>query len=236
MSDLLNRTCGDLAALCRGDAQELASWLERDSWRLLYSCALWVTLGGGIYGASLGLWRSPLQASYMAVKFPVLILVTTISNGALNGMLAQLLGARISFRQSLLAITMSFAIFAIVVGSLTPLSLFIVFNLPSMQSPAAGEAYATLLVMTVFIMAAAGTVANARLFGVLNHVCGNRRRAAQILCAWLAGNLFLGCQLSWSLRPFFGTPDLPVTFLRDNPFDGNFYETLVRHAMTVLSA
>jgi len=35
-----------------------------------------------------------------------------------------------------------------------------------------------------------------------------------VLFAWLAGNLFLGSQLSWILRPFIGSPSLPVEFFR----------------------
>jgi hypothetical protein len=72
MAELFHRALADLAALCRGDVQELAGWLERDSSRLLAACAWWVLLGGGLYGTSLGLWRSPLQATFMAVKFPQL--------------------------------------------------------------------------------------------------------------------------------------------------------------------
>jgi hypothetical protein len=48
------------------------------------------------------------------------------------------------------------------------------------------------------------------------------------LYAWLAGNLFLGSQLSWILRPFIGSPEMRVEFLRKTAFDGNFYETVFR--------
>ena len=45
--------------------------------------------------------------------------------------------------------------------------------------------------------------------------------------------LFLGSQLSWILRPFIGAPYLPVAFLRDTAFQGNFYEN-VFHTITNL--
>jgi LmbE family N-acetylglucosaminyl deacetylase len=38
--------------------------------------------------------------------------------------------------------------------------------------------------------------------------------AWRVISAWLAANLFLGSQLSWILRPFIGSPGLPVEFLR----------------------
>jgi hypothetical protein len=58
--------------------------------------------------------------------------------------------------------------------------------------------------------------------------------ARRVLFAWLAGNLFLGSQLSWILRPFIGSPTLPVEFLRDAAFNGNFYETVFRSALRLL--
>lgn len=51
------------------------------------------------------------------------------------------------------------------------------------------------------------------------------RTATGILCIWLATNLFLGCQVSWNLRPFFGSPSIEVQFLRPQPWRGNFYES-----------
>jgi hypothetical protein len=48
------------------------------------------------------------------------------------------------------------------------------------------------------------------------------------LFSWLAGNLFLGAQLAWNLRPFIGSPTLAVQFFRDDPLRGNFYEAVWR--------
>jgi hypothetical protein len=48
--------------------------------------------------------------------------------------------------------------------------------------------------------------------------------------AWLIGNLFVGAQISWILRPYFVSPGLEVEFLRVDPFDGNFYEAVL-HAI-----
>jgi hypothetical protein len=57
--------------------------------------------------------------------------------------------------------------------------------------------------------------------------------AFRVFGAWLAGNLFLGAQLSWILRPFIGSPELPVEFLRAGALRGNFYENIF-HAFTGL--
>ena len=63
-----------------------------------------IFVGAGSYGAAIGYWRDPLQAGYTAIKFPLVILLTTLGNALLNGMLAPLLGLNIGFRQSLLVI------------------------------------------------------------------------------------------------------------------------------------
>jgi hypothetical protein len=83
------------------------------------------------------------------------------------------------------------------------------------------------------VIALGGVAANLRLLGWLERVCG-RWAARRVLVAWLAGNLLVGAQLSYALRPFFGNPELPVQFLRPNPLEGNFYEAVWRVACRIL--
>ena len=84
----------------RADPAGLGAWFVRRDSRLVWFCVLAVLAGGGSYGAVMGSWWAPLQACYVAIKLPLLILLTTLGNGLLNGMLAPLLGLNISFRQS----------------------------------------------------------------------------------------------------------------------------------------
>jgi hypothetical protein len=229
-----NRHSSDLTALCHADADVLAQWLRADRGKIGV-CVIWMLIGSAIYGASIGLWRAPLQSVYVAIKFPLLLVATTVANAFLNGMLARLLGAPITFRQSLHAILLSYAIVGVVLAALTPVSLFVWWNLPPMGSAAAGDAHAAMIVIHVIVIAFAGVVANLRLFALLAKVCGDRRVARCVLAAWLAGNMFLGCQLSYNLRPFFGTPDLEVAFLRQDPFSGSFYEALYYLVLRLVS-
>jgi hypothetical protein len=69
-------------------------------------------------------------------------------------------------------------------------------------------------------------MANLRLLALLRRFAPTRGAAVATLLAWLGGNLLLGTQLSWVLRPFIGTPGLPVEFLRDEPLRGNFFEAV----------
>lgn len=219
-----------VSLLCRADPLELSAWFRSEPGRIRL-CLMLVLLGGFLYGLSLGIWRSPLQGVYVAIKFPLLICLTMLGNGLLNCMLVQLLGVPISFRQSFLAVIMSFALLTVVLGSFSPLLLFLVYNLPPIGNTADSTGHAVFLLSNVVLIAFAGVLANAHLYGLLIHICKTRSKALQVLFTWLAVNMFLGCQLSWNMRPFFGSPDLPVRFLREHPFDHSFYEA-VYHMLT----
>src|SRR3954452_12492290 len=125
-----------ISALLRGQPEMISDWVRRWSVNrmLLYAAVIFV--GAGCSGAAMGWWRAPLQSLYTAIKFPLLILLTTLGNALLNGMLAPLLGLNIGFRQSLLLIFMSFTIAAAILGSFSPLMFFLVWNPPPVSSTA----------------------------------------------------------------------------------------------------
>ncbi|HLX69158.1 MAG TPA: hypothetical protein VKV04_05970, partial [Verrucomicrobiae bacterium] len=156
------------------------------------------------------------------------ILLTASGNAALNAMLAPLLGLNIPFRQSFMAILMSFTISAAILGSFAPLVAFLIWNAPPMSPDVrlSNGTYNLILFVFVVAIAFAGIAANLRLLQLLRQLSGGKNVAHRVLLAWLAGNLFLGSQLSWILRPFIGSPGLTVQFLRPDALKGNFYETM----------
>jgi hypothetical protein len=224
-----------LLILCRSDVPRMAPWLEERDWRWPLTCALTITLGCALYGGVVGLWRAPLQAGFTAIKMPLLIFLTCAGNALLNGMLAQLLGAGLSFRQTSLAILMSFTIAALVLAALSPIALFVLVNAPPLGSAERGIGHSITLLTDVLFVGYAGVVANRRLRRLLVQVCATPAAARRVFWSWLAGNLFLGAQLSWVLRPFIGSPGLAVQFLRDDPLRGNFYESVFRALGHLLS-
>ena len=213
-----------LALLCRGTSDEIIDGVrEGKGW--LGFCIAVIVIGSGLYGATIGLWRSPLQALYTGVKLPLLMLITTAANGLLNGMLAQLMGAGIGFRQSARAVTTSFALLSLILASLSPVTLFLWFNTPPLTAGGAVLSHNFTLLSHVFVIAFAGVTSNVRLLWLLDDMTGNRAIARRILAAWLAGNMFLGCQVSWIMRPFIGSPGLTVEFFRTDALQGTFYES-----------
>ena len=213
-----------LRALLRGEPTTVIDWIDEGGVRGLASCLGVIVVGCAVYGAAVGLWRSPLQAVYVAIKMPLVLLLTAAGNAALNGILAQLLGTGLSFRQTSLAIVMSFAVAAILLASLSPLVLFLLVNTPPLSPD--GRGGDVMLVALVAAIAFAGVVANVRLLGLIEYASRSRVIAMRTLLAWLVGNLLLGSQIAWVLRPYIGPPNLPVEFLRADPWRGNFFEAL----------
>lgn len=225
-----------IGTLLRGELSVLRNWTAE--WRaqhLLRDITL-IVLGAGCFGATLGWWRDPAQALFAGIKLPLIMLLTAVGNGLLNSMLAPLLGLHLPFRQSFLAIVTSFAIAAAIMGAMSPLTAFVIWNSPPLiAGHNNGTTHAAVLLLLVATIAFAGVAANLRLWQLLRELAGKNAAAWRILLAWLTGNLFLGSQLSWILRPFIGSPGLPVAFLRPDAFHGNFYEAVFHSAVRLFN-
>lgn len=204
--------------------QPASDWLDaptpgRVAWVAATACA-----GLAVYGFTVGFWRDPKMGGYVAVKLPLLIALTLTSNGLLNGLLGLLLGTGLGFRQSLLALLTSFALAAVILGSLAPVTFLLAWNAPPPDAPGAANAHSAYLVTHTFLIGFAGISANLHLHRLLAVKAPNPATAT--LLAWLGGNGFLGAQFSWILRPFFGSPNLKVEFLRPDAMNGNFYQSV----------
>jgi hypothetical protein len=226
----------EFSPLLRGEPETLAGWAAQfESRRLAFHVAV-IVVGAGLYGAAMGWWRDPLQALYVGLKFPLILLLTALGNALLNAMLAPLLGLNLGFRQSLATILMSFAIASAILGAFAPLAGFLVWNAPPMTPDVKSTAtYGFIKLVHVIVIAFAGIAGNVRLFQVLARFADRRTIARRVLFAWLTVNLFLGSQLTWIARPFIGAPQLPVVFLREKAFQGNFYENVYRTGQNLLS-
>ncbi len=163
---------------------------------------------------------------YVAVKMPLLIACTLGCNGLLNGLFGMLLGSGLGFRQSLLALLTSFALAALILGSLAPVTWLLAWNAPPPDSAGAAGAHAFYLVAHTCLIGFVGITANLHLHRLLSAKAPTPMAATATLLAWLGGNCFLGAQFAWILRPFFGSPALDVAFLRADPMRGNFYQAV----------
>ncbi len=217
-----------LSPLLRAEPAQVRGWLQhRFSW-LVGVCLLAIVAGAGSYGAVIGSWRDPLQAVYTGIKLPLVILLTTLGNGLINGLLAPLLGLNASFRQSFAVVLMTFAIASAVLGALSPVAWFLVWNTPplTVQTTLAAPEYSFLQLMLALFVGLAGVLGNVQLLPLLRQWTGTAKQAYQVLLAWLMVNLLLGSQICWILRPFIWEANRPVQFIGADGFQGSFFETI----------
>jgi len=219
-----------IGTFLRAEPERFREWMLCRQGNLVGFCVAAIVLGAGSYGAVMGCWRDPLQALYTGIKLPLVILLTTLGNGLLNGMLAPLLGLNVTFRQSLAVVLMSFAVAALVLGTLSPVALFIVWNTPPLAAGTtiSSPEYALLQLTLAGFVALSGVMGNVRLVPLLREWAGSAAVARNVLLAWLAGNLFLGSQICWVLRPFIWEANRPVEFIGQNCFQGSFFETIFK--------
>src|ERR1043166_1409370 len=120
---------------------------------LISFCLVAIAAGAGLFGGAMGSWRDPLQALYTGIKLPLVIVLTTLGNGLLNGMLAPLLGLNVTFRQSLVLVLVSFALASLILGGFGPVAWFLVWNTPPLSGltrPSSAEYAFLQLTLAVF--------------------------------------------------------------------------------------
>lgn len=215
------------ATLARGQASDLAPLFATERIRpSILQAVVTIILGAGSYGFTVGLWRGIEMAFFVAIKTPALLFITLLVTGLLNGILGLLLGTGIGFRQSILCQLLAFSLAAILLAALAPITFFLALEAPPMDSPEAGRAHSFYLLIHTALIGLGGFLAVTRLFELLKDFAPTFQAARVTLLSWLASNAFVGAQLSYLLRPFFGSPSLEIQFLRPDPFNGTFYEAV----------
>src|SRR3954468_19524243 len=130
MSPQANLNPREISTLLRGESNSILSWTENWNARRFALHVAIIIFGAGFYGAAMGWWRDPQQALFVAIKFPLIILLTVVGNALINAMLAPLLGLNISFRQSFSAILMIFVVASTILGAFSPIIAFMIWNAP----------------------------------------------------------------------------------------------------------
>ncbi len=234
---LLPWALNQASMLLRAEPAPLQNWVARPQQERVLFCVSAIAVGAGCYGAAMGCWRNELQAFYTGIKLPLVILLTTLGNGLLNGMLAPLLGLNLSFRQSMMTVLMTFAATSVMLGAFSPLAAFVIWNLPPCTSATqlSSPEYGLQQLVHVGFVAFAGVTGNLCLVPLLRLWTGSATVTYKVLLTWLAVNLLLGSQISWVLRPFIWDPARPVEFIGPEYFRGSFYETVFEAARHSLS-
>lgn len=222
-----------IPALCRGDHTLINHWMKQSPTFILTRTLPLIILGCGSYGLSMGLANSWEMATYAGIKFPLVVIATLAVNALINGMFAMVLGSGITMRQSIQLLLTAFAICALILGALSPITIGMALQSPGTESTDARFFHSITLLTHVFMISYAGIVSHSMLLGALKKYAHTKKAGIQTFITWLLGNLFVGAQIGWISRPFFGSPGALVQFLRENKFDSSFYESVFKSLQNI---
>lgn len=190
-----------------------------------------IALGGAAYGAAFGLWRAPEQALFGALKLPSVLLGVAALTAASSAVLAPLIGARLAPAQSIVAILVSLAVTATLLGALAPIAMLLVLTLPPPEIEGAAAIAQSLVLAHTLTIAVAGIAGVLSLVRLVARLVARRTTARRVVVVWMATQLLAGAQLSWLARPFLGSPASPVTLFSPHALEGGFFEEVWRLAV-----
>ncbi len=210
--------------------------LELNLNTLISQMLLSSTVAFGFYGAVMGLSHSVPQALSSAVKLPILFLLTLAICLPTLYLFNLLLGGRLSARQVLALALSAITVTSALTVAFAPISLFFLIT---------AQSYPFFILLNVAILALTAIVGLQFLVDgtrKLNAIAiaesgvdsatedGTPRKlrpmSVGLLNIWLLLYAFVGTQLGWTLRPFFGQPDTPFQLFRT--IGGNFYWGLIK--------
>jgi hypothetical protein len=191
---------------------------------LLFSSSIFFA----VYGLIVGSFSSWMQAFSSAVKLPALYLMTLIICIPTLYFFNILFGSRKSFSQHLAIVIASVASISVLLFSFAPVTLFFLITTPN---------YSFFMLLNVAILALTGFVGIKFLYDGMQLMSEQedsvgRENRQKLVKAWLFLYAFVGSQLGWTLRPFFGAPDQPFQLFRQ--LEGNFYQAVFNSMLNLL--
>lgn len=191
---------------------------------LLISSAIFL----GIYGLIIGGYGGWLQAIVSAIKLPALYLLTLVICFPTLYFFNLMFGSKQRFNQYLALLLTAVAVMSILLFGFAPVAIFFLMSTKN---------YFFFLLLNVIIFSITGFLGISFFYKEMVRLikkdeAGTKIRI-NILRYWLGLYAFVGTQLAWTLRPFFGSPDVPFALFRDK--DSNFYLAILRSIAELLN-
>jgi len=181
---------------------------------LVYS-ALFLAVFGAVIGSEHSVW----QALASSVKLPLLFLITLLICLPTLYFFNTIFEASLTLGQNFALLLTAVTMTAIVLLAFAPVTLFFLITTSQYQ-------FYKLLNVAIFAMA--GWIGVRQLTLGMRLLTANDRRGARVrgrlLRLWTLLYAFVGSQLAWTLRPFFGAPGLPFELFRG--LGGNVYTNI----------
>ncbi|MDX2214370.1 MAG: hypothetical protein SFY66_13855 [Oculatellaceae cyanobacterium bins.114] len=199
--------------------------LEHKIISLLICSSGFIALYGAIIGSSSG-W---LQMLASAIKLPALYLITLLICLPTLYFFDVISGSRRTFGQYLALLLASTAAISILLFAFAPVTLFFRLSIND---------YLFFKLLNVAIFATTGLIGinffyqGMAYIASQDHEVDDNPHRVSIMKAWLVLYGFVGSQLGWTLRPFFGAPGEPVSLFREQ--NSNFYLHMLKTIADVL--
>lgn len=174
-----------------------------------------------IYGGIIGAYHSWMQALSSAIKLPALYLITLLICIPTLYFANIIFGSKRTFSQHLALVLTAVSVTSVLLFSFAPITLFFLITTNN---------YQFLILLNVFLFAITGFIGISSLYHATSLVLEQENEGSntrqKILQFWLFLYAFVGSQLGWTLRPFFGTPDSVFQLFRER--EGNFYLSVIQ--------
>ncbi|MBK1988693.1 actin-binding WH2 domain-containing protein [Sphaerospermopsis aphanizomenoides BCCUSP55] len=181
-----------------------------------------------IYGVIIGASNSFGQSLSSAIKLPAFYLLTLIICFPTLFFFNVLFGSRSTFQQHFAVLMTAVSVISVLLFSLAPVTLFFMITAP--------DSYQFFKLLNVLIFGITGIFGVKFLYEGMQLLSkqdevGKKTRTT-ILKSWLFLYAFVGMQLGWFLRPFFGAPGYKFELFR--AVKGNFYLDIVQAISEIL--
>ena len=181
-----------------------------------------------VYGAIIGAFHGLPQVASSAIKLPALYLLTLLICLPTLYIFNALFGSKQTIGQHFTYLLTAVSVIAILLCGFAPVTLFFLITVND---------YSFFLLLNVAIFALTGVLGVSFLYQVMKPI--DEDGASQsvkvrknILRFWLVLYGFVGSQLGWTLRPFFGSPGQFELF---RAREGNFFSGVWNALMSLFS-
>jgi hypothetical protein len=144
----------------------------------------------------------------------------------LNWIVAAAAGSGLKLRQVVAVTYGAMGIACWILLSLLPVALFFTCSVAERHGTDAELRFThnCLLLTHIVLIACAGLAGNAALRRGLKSAVPAACSSTRIYWGWITSFTMVGCQLSWMLRPFVGSPFYEIRFVRPDALERNFFE------------
>jgi hypothetical protein len=185
----------------------------------LLSMGLSTAIYLALYGIVMGVSNSWQQALASAIKLPVLFLVTLLICLPTLYFFNLLYGSQLTFKQTTALMMAAITVTGALTLAFASITLFLWMTV--------GDQYTILILLNVVVLAVSSWWGLVFLRQGMRYVQQGAPyvRQGRILMVWLLIYAFVGTQMGWSLRPFFGVPGEPFAIIRGG--GGTFLNSLL---------